>query len=418
MTCTSAEGFVRTMISTVFNSSDEDTQNGWGLVLNDLDVRLDADSILLPTTGAEDGIVLGRNSSLYLIAPLEYRGEKLSSYGQFLFVSIISLDGGVPESLLPYSVVLLSDEIRLGANLTEFDTGLFAVQLHETAGWINTNSLSPATAYELQQTLASLNHLLISASFDQDVILSEISLDTAVASSLSPRGEAVTWVEQCVCPAGYAGLSCEQCAFGYTRTLSNTCDLCECNGFSNTCDPETGECSNCSQFTTGTSCGQCVRGTYGDPTQGIICQTCPCPLTESVGQFSEDCVLLPDGNALCTNCPSGHSGSNCESCQNGFFGDPTGNITGQPSMCSDCQCSGNIDPNDPLSCDALTGMCLRCLGNTNGNSCERCADGFYGDALTAKNCTGIYTALLLFIVGNKCIRDILLVTMQLFPCSL
>jgi hypothetical protein len=32
-------------------------------------------------------------------------------------------------------------------------------------------------------------------------------------------------------------------------------------------------------------------------------------------------------------------------------------------------------------------VCLRCTGNTAGDQCEVCAPGFFGDAITAKNCT-------------------------------
>ena len=53
-------------------------------------------------------------------------------------------------------------------------------------------------------------------------------------------------VEECQCPAGYKGLSCENCAPGYTRSGSGlylgTCERCQCNGKSSSCDPESGTC--------------------------------------------------------------------------------------------------------------------------------------------------------------------------------
>lgn len=53
-------------------------------------------------------------------------------------------------------------------------------------------------------------------------------------------------VEQCVCPAGHTGLSCEDCDAGYTRSEQGLylglCELCDCNGHSEQCDPDTGVC--------------------------------------------------------------------------------------------------------------------------------------------------------------------------------
>jgi hypothetical protein len=54
--------------------------------------------------------------------------------------------------------------------------------------------------------------------------------------------------------------------------------------------------------------------------------------------------------------------------------------------CRPCQCSGNINPDDPGSCDSVTGDCLRCLNNTYGMACNLCAPGYFGDAVHLKDC--------------------------------
>lgn len=89
------------------------------------------------------------------------------------------------------------------------------------------------------------------------------------------------------------------------------------------------------------------------------------------------------------------TGRRCESCDDGFFGDPLG-LSGAPQPCRRCQCNGNMDPNAIGNCDPLSGRCLRCLHNTTGTYCERCREGFYGSALAprpADKCTREYRPL-------------------------
>ena len=55
--------------------------------------------------------------------------------------------------------------------------------------------------------------------------------------------------------------------------------------------------------------------------------------------------------------------------------------------CRPCECNGNILPWDEYGCDDITGECLNCLNNTYGVACERCAPGYFGDAVDRKDCT-------------------------------
>ena len=60
----------------------------------------------------------------------------------------------------------------------------------------------------------------------------------------------------CSCPPEYNGQFCEQCASGYTRSMPNggpyvTCVPCQCNGDSDKCHPDTGECLDYQPTTTG-----------------------------------------------------------------------------------------------------------------------------------------------------------------------
>ena len=84
-------------------------------------------------------------------------------------------------------------------------------------------------------------------------------------------------------------------------------------------------------------------------------------------------------------------GKRCELCDDGFFGDPLGQ-KGALRACRACKCSDNMDPNAVGNCHRETGQCLKCIHNTDGFFCDRCQEGFYGNALAASpadKCKGV-----------------------------
>uniref|UniRef100_A0A4W3KCB7 Laminin EGF-like domain-containing protein n=1 Tax=Callorhinchus milii TaxID=7868 RepID=A0A4W3KCB7_CALMI len=178
------------------------------------------------------------------------------------------------------------------------------------------------------------------------------------------------WVERCTCPTGYEGRFCEQCATGYTRHQPelgpySECAPCNCNGHSNDCDPETGSC-----YPSDVAPVTCPDGYYTDPDNLSSCVKCPCP--SRVG-----CTVSPaTRDVVCMGCPPKTMGSRCEMCEEGYFGKP---LAGRP--CQPCMCNGNTDPNSVGNCDQDTGECLKCLYGTTGPHCERCKEGFLGNAL-------------------------------------
>lgn len=80
-----------------------------------------------------------------------------------------------------------------------------------------------------------------------------------------------------------------------------------------------------------------------------------------------------------------HLPSSFYRCAPGYYGNPMaiGN------SCKRCDCNGNSDPNLIFNeCHNVTGHCQHCWDNTAGANCERCAPGYYGDAISAKDCRG------------------------------
>ncbi|XP_031421824.1 laminin subunit beta-1 [Clupea harengus] len=191
---------------------------------------------------------------------------------------------------------------------------------------------------------------------------------------------------QCPCTQGAMGRQCSDCQPGQWGFPS--CRPCQCNGHADTCDPVTGACHQCRDYTHGYQCERCTNGFYGNPVlgSGEHCRPCPCPGNPGSDHSNGDsCYADHASNQIICNCIQGYAGSRCDRCAPGYYGDPE-----RPGgECRLCQCSGNTDPQDPDACDPHTGQCLKCLYNTDGYSCSECKHGYYGNALVqdCRRCT-------------------------------
>ncbi|KFQ61756.1 Laminin subunit alpha-3, partial [Pelecanus crispus] len=72
------------------------------------------------------------------------------------------------------------------------------------------------------------------------------------------------------------------------------------------------------------------------------------------------------------SCPPEYAGDSCQECGLGFYRENKGLFTGR---CVPCNCNGNSN-----RCQDGTGKCMNCQYNTAGEKCERCKDGYFGDA--------------------------------------
>ncbi|KAG8577287.1 hypothetical protein GDO81_010128, partial [Engystomops pustulosus] len=158
---------------------------------------------------------------------------------------------------------------------------------------------------------------------------------------------------------------CERLIFSMSARIHNGALKCTCNpegSLSSTCSKFGGQCE-CKPNVVGSCCNRCSVGSYGFGPSG--CQECDC---DSKGSISTLCDQVTGQCA----CRRDIQGRRCDSCLPGYFGFPN---------CRPCQCNGNSE-----ACDPVTGVCLHCKGFTNGTSCERCQDNYYGNPVIGQPC--------------------------------
>ncbi|GAB0100124.1 laminin subunit alpha-1 [Sergentomyia squamirostris] len=349
--------------------------------------------------------------SVYWVAPPVYCGNLLSSYGSRFLVSIswviVRGDTSGKPTHGPNIIITSTSGVRIafGDDVYKNSNTTWEIFLTEV-GWYHiptsvkniASRLSrteyrgdPVTRVQFMSVLSNVKNILIRGTFHTDQV------ETVLESVTLFSGESIlsdqSLVEECSCPPGYTGSSCESCDFGYMRIMEENsikCLPCNCNGHAETCDPDTRQCSQCLHNTVGEQCGECALGFYGNPLAGKRddCKRCACPLTEATNNFSPTCrsvdvnlienIVSLDGDTflksdnftedyICTKCPPGYTGNYCERCDNGFYGTPT-NLGEE---CLPCSCSGG-------PCHPLTGKCIICLGNTEGWQCEKCKPGYWG----------------------------------------
>ncbi|KAM9241384.1 laminin subunit alpha-2 [Leptosomus discolor] len=333
----------------------------------------------------------------YWTAPSSYLGNKVAAAGGHLKFTV-SYDFTEEEDAV--QLMVQSDVIIEGGDL-RISTPKGGIQLqpseeHTEVIVLKPESFSvhgtdvPVSRREFMTVLANVKRILIRATYTygMNAIYRLRSVTIEAADHTSTGRKVASAVELCDCPPGYDGTSCESCWPQHRRVngtiFGGVCAPCTCFGHAEFCDDITGECLDCKHNTGGSYCERCLSGFYGDPTKGTAedCQLCACPLSIPSNNFSPTCHFDRSRGLTCDECPAGYVGSRCERCAEGYFGQPL--IPG--GSCQPCQCNDNLDFSIPGSCDSLSGACLICKPGTTGQYCERCADGYFGDALHARNC--------------------------------
>ncbi|XP_062871277.1 basement membrane-specific heparan sulfate proteoglycan core protein isoform X2 [Trichomycterus rosablanca] len=338
----SSSSLYRDVVSTVFTPGN--TQ-GFALVNRQRSSRINSGfSVELSIDGSQLSYTAFDQQSHephYWQLPSAYQGNKVSAYGGKLKYTITYVPGPRGTPIDDVDVQILGNDILLVARQPwerrpgTRETRSFEIIFREEF-WQRADGM-PATREHLLMLLADLDDILIRATYYtamRSSSISGVSMDIAVPNytGLAPAPE----VEQCSCPPGYQGLSCQDCAPGYSRTGEGLylghCELCECNGHSDSCHPETGICTSCQHNTAGERCDLCAPGFFGDASVGTPedCQPCACPHTNPENQFSPTCESLGNGDYRCTACQPGYTGQYCERCERGYVGDPQNRVRCQP----------------------------------------------------------------------------------------
>ncbi|GAB1602266.1 basement membrane-specific heparan sulfate proteoglycan core protein-like isoform X6, partial [Argonauta hians] len=335
----------------------------------------------------------------YFSLPSQYLGNKLTSYGGEIQYKMFYERNGPAERIEEPDVIIMGNGItifhRITKNLNPGRENSITVPMRETSWKKDPGSRSGSyssdylTRDEFMEVLSNLTSILVKATVDGGQSQVRISGIVMYMAKEQGNGDRAIFVEECSCPTGYDGNSCEKCSKGYYMTKQGkygNCVPCNCNGFSNDCDPITGECIDCQRNTGGARCDRCEESYYGDPLRGIECRLCPCPLTSGPNQFTKRCKLTPDGSVECIGCPEGHTGKQCEKCADEYVGDPTkpGNYCRRFDESCDLRGSQSRDP------DLISNNC-KCKENTRGERCNQCIPGsFYLSKDNPEGCIACY----------------------------
>ncbi|KAL1116701.1 hypothetical protein AAG570_005173 [Ranatra chinensis] len=188
----------------------------------------------------------------YWLLPARFLGDKVTSYGGNLVYSFrfVPTPGGQSSKNTAADVVIKSLN---GIQLSHFSTAYIEPDRQMTITvplteehWQREDGAFTDREH-LLMALADLSDIMIKATYTtstRQASLMSVTLETATDRNTGLNRAAE--VEQCRCPEGYRGLSCEDCDAGYTRAdyglYLGICEPCNCNGHSSDCHPDTGVC--------------------------------------------------------------------------------------------------------------------------------------------------------------------------------
>ncbi|KAL8182297.1 UNVERIFIED_CONTAM: hypothetical protein K2H54_051811 [Gekko kuhli] len=200
--------------------------------------------------------------------------------------------------------------------------------------YFNSVSSESVSRSDFMSVLSNVEYILIKASYGQGLQQSRItnvSMEIAMKADDIPLARETTHlIEKCLCPAGYAGLSCQGCR---DNTAGDRCNVCA-TGYYGKVTGSVNDCSLCA--CPRISPGRCSPGYYGNPEEPDgDCQPCQCNLNGSIHNSCD------------------HMSGQCV-CKRGVRG----------QFCDECEARHILVENECISCDdACTGLLLSDLDN-------------------------------------------------------
>lgn len=187
------------------------------------------------------------------------QNNHLSAYGGYLTYKLYYTTGPFGKSLLGPDVILEGKNLKVSH--ISYEQPANAHLFRGSVRIIESNFRTipedkPVTREQFMTLLRDLNMIYIRASYWENEVVAHLS-DVMLTMADEDRENYNLYtelpVESCMCPPGYKGHSCEDCADGYYRDPNGPhggyCLPCQCNGHSEKCDCQSGKCYVCSFLT-------------------------------------------------------------------------------------------------------------------------------------------------------------------------
>jgi len=273
----------------------------------------------------------------YWSLPRQFLGNKIGAYGGNLtFYQSFTARSERGLALRDSDVIMTGNGVTLHYTDTQtertpgLDDRLMAFVSSKSPGWsTQAGSFYPPSREQFLRLLSNIETILVRATVVRDMeeaMLKKVTMDIAVGQASG--GPLAQGAEECRCPPGYRGLSCEQCATGHYRDLRDRsqgplgrCLPCPCNGNEESCQQAASgvgaECicrpgwvgSDCSQRGSGSGQQPPILVTVSEPMIQIVelgntvrfdCSAQPGPEAQGEQlsiQWAKQSGLLPEGRA-------------------------------------------------------------------------------------------------------------------------